>query len=285
VFSNKVLYFLRIFRENYLEAFSPQFLFLYGETGGLAPLYGTLFRGVMYIIELPLLLVGLYALFHKRLNKLPLALLLAAPLSSTFTTDRTYVSRAVMMLPYLAIITAVGLQYFIESLNRYSKVVQRILLIFFSVWYIYIIAGYLYQYYFRYSIYGAEAWQTSSHDLIQYISKKSQSGKTVYIADPGPMFLLQYAIIHNTDPRSVQQAWKNYPDTSLDGIHFIAACTRVPITGDPNILLSPEMVYIVRDSCYPDATPSAEIKERGSIRTIWKIYEKKQQSSNRLDNK
>ena len=102
IFSNKPLYFLRVIRENYLEAFSPQFLFLYGETSGLSSIYGVSFRGVMYIIELPLLILGFIFLLNnknKKIRNLIILLLIISPLPSTFTKDRTYVMRSIMMMP------------------------------------------------------------------------------------------------------------------------------------------------------------------------------------------
>lgn len=94
--SNKPLYILRVIRENYLEAFSPQYLFIYGETGGLGGTFGVFFRGVMYIIELPLLLIGIYCLIRNeksRIRNLVLFSLLLAPLPTAFTIDKTFVKR------------------------------------------------------------------------------------------------------------------------------------------------------------------------------------------------
>ncbi len=112
VFNNKPLYYLRAIRENYLEAFSTQFLFLYGETQGLGGIYGTFYRGVMYIIELPLLILGLYYLWrykNTRPKNFLFLLLLIFPLPSTFVIDKSYVMRSAMMIPVLSIIVGCGI--------------------------------------------------------------------------------------------------------------------------------------------------------------------------------
>src|SRR3989344_8911971 len=96
IFSNKPLTFLRIIRENYLEAFSPQYLFLYGETGDNKEIFGTSNRGVMYIIELPLLLFGIaYVLRTKKIRNFLILGLLIAPIQSVITIDKSYGMRSI----------------------------------------------------------------------------------------------------------------------------------------------------------------------------------------------
>jgi hypothetical protein len=279
ILSNKPLYFLRVIRENYLEAFSTNFLFLYGETSGLGKMYGMLSRGVLYIIELPLLLFGIWYLLKlkdKRIKTIIFGLLLIAPLPAAFTIDRSYVMRSIMMLPMLSLIIGSGIFFFLQSLQSQKSIVSKIVICIFIGIYSFLITEYLYQYYFRYSVYGAEAWFRSSKDVAQLIGQQKAKFSTIYIADAGDMFILQYAIFNKIDPILIQQAWKQPPPKKIGNVIFLSECFKGGVDAyDPNIMLPKKTMYIVPDTCHKSSSPIDRINDLGEpIRTIWKIYEK-----------
>jgi 4-amino-4-deoxy-L-arabinose transferase-like glycosyltransferase len=141
ILSNKPLYLLRVVRENYLEAFSTNFLFLYGETGVNTQMESIYFRGVFYIIELPLLLFGLYKLItaKNKLNRnLLLPLLLIAAFPSAITYDRNFVNRDVMMLPILVMIISFGTFSFLKYILKLKKSYKYIALIIFIGTYLFL---------------------------------------------------------------------------------------------------------------------------------------------------
>jgi 4-amino-4-deoxy-L-arabinose transferase-like glycosyltransferase len=270
IFNNKFLYIMRMVRENYLEAFSFHYLFLYGEPGGLGIQYGLYYRGVMYLIELPLLLIGLYQLARQKAY-LPLLMLLAAPLGSAFNLDKQYVNRSIMMLPFLSMAVAVGLIQVLNTLRRKGSWKIYTTLLAFA--YVAFIVSYLYQYYYRYSIYGAEKWFYSSRETAGVIQKGRTQYDKVYVSDMGPVFLLQYGIWAQVEPSKIQKAWQEYPKTQIDNVSFVEKCSLLPTNADPNKSLPRKTMYIVQDECHKSATPSAVIKEKGEpLRTIFKIY-------------
>src|SRR5581483_8766266 len=127
--------------ENYLEAFSTHYLFLYVETSGLGGTYNVEFRGEMYIIELPFLLIGIYFLLRQKNNRLKYFIfggLLISPLPSTFTLDRTYVMRSLMMLPFLCILVGYGIWEGYSLLKKYPVLFQRILLVCVTIFYLFL---------------------------------------------------------------------------------------------------------------------------------------------------
>ncbi len=277
IYSNKPLYYLRVIRENYLESFSPHFLFLYGEVGGLSGIYGTLFRGTMYIIELPLLFLGFAFLLkrkEKRASYLLLSLLLIAPLPSAFTFDKSYVMRNSMMLPILAVITGCGIYYFFQLLKRSKRILFVSIASIFFLLYGFLVTEYLYQYYFRYSIYGAESWFTSNRDLATYIQKNKSKYQNITVITKGNMFLLQYSVYNKTDPKIIQSIWDKQGSKQIENILFTDGCID---THDevftPEKYLKNSTLYIVPDECHKNSSPSDTIKELGEpLRTIWKIY-------------
>jgi len=274
IFNNKPLYFLRKLRENYLEAFSPHFLFLYGETSGLGGIYGPFSRGELYILELPLLAIGLYYLFTKgsKSNRLfIIVVILMAPIQSAITFDKSYAIRSIIMLPFLSIVIGCGIYYSFSYLFlRYRKIFITI----FSLFYIFLVAGYLYQYYFRYAIYGAESWFKSSRDVVWLMGQEKKNFNHIYVAEPGSL-LVQYALWNKVDPQVIQKSYASQSPKKVENVVFLGGCIDThDQLFDPNLYLPEKTMYIVPAGCYRHKMePFARITQFDEpLRTIWEVY-------------
>jgi len=283
IFSNKPLYYLRVIRENYLGAFSANFLFLYGEMGEGTHLLNIYNRGELYIIELPLLLFGLYKLFllkNKFNRNFLLALLLISPLPSAFTIDTNYVDRDYMMLPVLLIIISLGLYYLIQNIIKLRKSLKIIFLSLLIFAYIFLFAEYFYQYYFRWTVYGAEVGWASSRDLVNYVAKNKDKFDNVYVFPNAYIsFLFQYATFEKINPMMLQKIWNDNPIK----LYNITVLRRRlgECGGDVKDFLPSKSLYVVYvDSvisfdCHYSSTPSAVIIDKGeALHPIWNIYVK-----------
>lgn len=274
IFNNKPLYFLRKIRENYLEAFSPHFLFLYGETSGLGGIYGPFSRGELYIIELPLLIIGLYYLFIKnsKQNRIFItAAILMAPIQSALAFDKSYAIRSIMMLPFLSIIIGCGIYYcFSVFFLRHRKISIAV----FSLFYIFLIASYLYQYYFRYAIYGAESWFKSSKDVVQLMGREKKNFNHIYFAEPGSL-IIQYALWNKVDPRVIQKSYASQSPKKVENVVFLGGCIDThDQLFDPNLYLPKKTMYIIPFGCYKQKMrPFSRITQFDEpLRTIWEVY-------------
>jgi 4-amino-4-deoxy-L-arabinose transferase-like glycosyltransferase len=276
VFTNKILYYVRTFREQYLEGLSPQYLFLYGEVGGLNNLYGTGFRGMMYIIELPLLLFGIWNILRYGKDKFKWFVFVAlctAPLGSAISIDRSYGLRSIMMLPFLCIIVGFGIDYVVQKLINKHSVFSKLFICVFVILYFYFFVSYLYQYYFQYPVYAAEHWFQSTKDLSLYLESRKSEYKNVYVVDAGPMSVLQYGLYNHIDLSLVKNAWNSSWPKKIGTITFLEKCMDTPYLNENNEKLSHTLV-ILRESCTTLATPSSAIKNKSEpSQTIWKIYE------------
>lgn len=277
LFNNKLMYYLRLTRENYFQIFSPQFLFLFGETGGLAPLYGTFFRGVFYMVELPFLIWGFFFLYNftnKRVRNFLYIAILIAPLPSAFTFDRTYVMRSIMLLPLLSIVIGCGVYAGYVSLAKRSTGIKRGIIVLSCLVYGFFVAGYVYQYYFRYRLYAAENWFGSSRDLA-YVMMQKHTTNQILLANPGDV-LIQYAFYRQLDPTMYQKV-QNVPlPKTVDNITFLRGCIDTKkVVFDPTTMLPPHSTYIVPDICHPETRPDATITDKADQkRVIWKIYQR-----------
>ena len=118
-FHNKISNVLLVFTSNYFDYFGLNFLFT---RGGLPIWYSIPRQGLLYFIELPFILIGIYQLIRQRSNplyRIPLVWLLIGPFVGAVTMDDIpNINRALVMFPMLNIIAAFG--YFFIS-NTFKK--------------------------------------------------------------------------------------------------------------------------------------------------------------------
>lgn len=273
IFNNKPLYFLRVIRENYLETFSTNFLFLYGEVGSSAATLGVYNRGVMYWFELPLLLFGLYFLFAKEKNfgkRFILVGLLLAPLTSTFVTGKSYVLRDLVLSAFLSIVVACGI-YFLISFSKNKKIVSYLVIGFILLLYVFHISSFLYQYYYRYPVYGAEAWNRGDRDLAVAIKENTKNYDEILLVNAANIFSTQYAIEAAIDPIIVQKNWRKYPK-KIGNLTMIDKCLpSEKITALQKT--QRKILYITSTACTTIAPLKFTINDLGLPQNIiWQAY-------------
>ena len=120
---NRPTYFVGQFVGNYLDYFSPQFLFI---QGGTQYQFSVPNRGLLYLINLPFFYLGLYLVFKKAFKRDPNFLFLivwlaVSPIPAAITNEVNAVVRATTMLPVPMIVTALGLTGFLAWLKQRSK--------------------------------------------------------------------------------------------------------------------------------------------------------------------
>lgn len=278
IFSNKPLVYLKTIQTNYLGAFSTNFLFVSGEQGDNQYLYGVGNHGVMYIIELPFLLLGiLYFLSLKnKYSFFVIGGLLISPLPSAFTIDQSYGMRSIMMLPFLAILTAAGVYFAFQQIKSKNNLIKYGLVSVVVIIYAFLITSYLYQYFFRYPIYAAESWHQSSRDVVEYIYQKKDKFANIYIADSGGL-LFNYGLYNKIDPTLIQKAYQSSLPRKVGNISFIGDCINIgKAKFNINKFLPQDSLYIVPPSCYKNeiTTPVFLIKNVGEpLEVRWKFYQ------------
>ncbi len=123
-FHNKVVNYGLGYLREYFRYFSPNFLFI---DGGLPRWYQVPRMGLLYLTELPFLLIGLFLLLRKGIKEklflIPVVWLLSSPVVAAVTIDDVpNVQRSLVMLPALILISAYGLwwfwQWFSQRINR-----------------------------------------------------------------------------------------------------------------------------------------------------------------------
>ncbi len=274
IYHNKLTYLSRIFTEHYAYALSPQFLFLDQEGSGIFSIWS---RGELYYIEIPLFVLGFLYLFHKKRKEFVflLVFLLIAPLPSGLGPDPfTYAIRSSLLLIPLMIFVGSG----IYAISYYTskKLVRNGLYALVIFTYVYFIAGYLTQYYYEWSLYGAKYYSKSTKDVVLLAQEKSKENKKVIVANADNMTLLQFAFYTKLSPRalqSIRQRKVAFPVT-IGAVTFQQWCLVIPHTMD-GVWKLPQKntVFIERADCNVGLAPTTVIKTLDGQLIEWKVYE------------
>lgn len=123
VFYNKGQAYTTAFISEYLSYFSPSFLFLHG---GKPQRYLVPDHGLVYLIEIPLIIAGLYIAIKNKRKELPLFLgvLFLSPIPAALTTLETpSIIRSFPIVLSLAYFSSLSLQSLLFSKNSVLKIV------------------------------------------------------------------------------------------------------------------------------------------------------------------
>lgn len=102
--------------KNYFSHFSPDFLLINGDSNPRSQIPG---HGQIYWIDIPLVILGIYAILRKRnlLFFIPLMLLVLAPIPASITKESPHALRTILAAPSLAMISAIGVWYLAEKFS------------------------------------------------------------------------------------------------------------------------------------------------------------------------
>ena len=178
IFYNKYTVFGTDYIKNYINHFSLKFLFT---EGGANVHYSVFGRGLMYLIELPFFLMGIYFLIkrHGREEKFLLSWLLFFPVASSFTGSDNP-GRMLVILPCLQIITAYGFMFFIKQFN--ILIIQQLLVIICGLLLIVSTVRYLFDYYIVYPAFSVTVSQYGYKPLFQYLKNIENNYDQIYIS-------------------------------------------------------------------------------------------------------
>lgn len=115
------LIYAQVFLKNYTAELSPGFLFLTGDPNGR---HSTRGMGVMYLWELPFLILGIFVLlfkFSRKVKGLILLWIITFPISVALTIPSPHALRGLNGLPALEITVAAGICYFLTLLPKNLK--------------------------------------------------------------------------------------------------------------------------------------------------------------------
>lgn len=271
LFVNKITYSIGRLRENYINAFSPGFLFLNTEP---EPIYSIWSRGRVYFIDSIFIILGLAYLFklNKKSSIFLIILLLASPLPATFSGPPIS-SRDFFMSLLLPIFSAGGVLF---TLSLFRKdLIRKAIISLIIISYTYVFANYLFDYYGRYTNYASENWFKSLKDLTLLIDKNKNNFDRVIVAQSSFQDLIQYAFYNKTDPIILQKSWEQSKKDGnifkIENVTFMQQCVEGEDNSAPVFKDYKKVLYIVHEGCSVHISPNVTITDYFG-NTVWKGY-------------
>ena len=226
LFSNKAMAFTKRAANTYIEAFSTSFLFVKGETRGA---YSFWQHGPFYLIDFPLILLGMFGLFllKRRVFWFILLIIAVSPLvSSIAVIEQSYVMRSFPMFPFLAALVGIGIWYLKEKFRFGRLIVWPVIIL-----YLFSVASFLHLYFYRYSVYASEGWFFSEKILSKYseLAQADQRIEKVYIITPEPKIVFESYLFHSglyEEKNEIELINKRMKrkDFSAGKVRFINSC-------------------------------------------------------------
>lgn len=209
---NRRIGYAREYLVHFLDNLEPRFLFIRGDGN---PKFSIQDVGQLYLIEFPLLLLGIYWMFrfYPRVAGLLLFWLIASIIPAAVARETPHALRIENSLPTWHIFVASGIYALVSSAKRFKKliIVGLVFLYVFSV------SFYLHNYYGYYPIEYSGEWQYGYREAIRYVMPIKDSYKQVVMTDTiGRPYM--YTLFYGAyDP---EMYWRT-KDASFDAAGFL----------------------------------------------------------------
>ncbi len=184
------------FLKHYFDHFKADFLFI---SGDINERLSTRTVGVLYLIELPFLLIGLYFLIKNKSKTAAIlfAWLILSPVPAAMARETPHALRFLNVLPVFQIITAVGIGLALKI--KYLKfIIPALYLLSFSY--------YIFDYYNFYPTRSAGYWQYGYKEAVKEVSRLEDQYPCVWVTeDAGRPYI--YFLLYNKYPP--EKYWAN----------------------------------------------------------------------------
>lgn len=268
LFHNKPFAYISNFSNNYFNHLSYNFFF----TDQALPLrYKVPDMGLLYLFELPLILIGMFFFIKKRSPEgiFIIVWILLSPVSSALTFDDVpNLQRTVMLYPALSVLSGFGLLQVYISTQKYKKYFKIFIASCFVV-ILYSASYYFHQYFVQQVVHqpvnrqeGYEKLVTNVNLLLPKYNKAVVSGT---VGSPAILFLF----FSRYDPAKFQNQVSNLPLKTVDKIDRVAFDKYSFYNQDCFDNYQKNILYVERGTCgIPDqqSFKTTEIKrEDGSV--------------------
>ena len=193
IFDNRRVVFAKEILSGYLVHFNPNWLFLEGDDD----MHHAPGMGIMYLVDLPFLLLGFYYFifgkFDKKIKYTTLAWLFLAPIPAAVTIGVPHAVRTMNMLPMLLILVAVGyLSVYTFTVSYIKKAGKYNLFIYgvYGVVCIILLCNFVYyinQYYIQQNYYYANDWEYGYSQIISKVQGLQNNYKKIVVSAVNPM--------------------------------------------------------------------------------------------------
>jgi 4-amino-4-deoxy-L-arabinose transferase-like glycosyltransferase len=190
IFDNRRFIFVRTIIQGYLSHFDLNWWFI---TGDSVSRHHVPEMSLMYIIDLPFLLMGFYFLIfnlfpiNKKTKLFLILWIMVTPVSASFTTGVPHALRTLNFLPSFQIITAIGVvtAYLLINKKLKSTPVKLSILISVCLLFIFNFIFYLNQYFVQQNYYYAKDWIYGYPQIVNYLTPLHSRYEKVLVSNRG----------------------------------------------------------------------------------------------------
>lgn len=193
------------FLSNYLENFNTDFLFFHGDQNGR---HSVRKLGMLYVFELPLIILGLRRLLSSKGKEKALLItwLLLAPIPASLTRINPHALRSLNMLPIWHVVASVGVLPVVKWLRQWKSTWRYVAQGIVSVAVALNILLYLHQYFVHYRRETGLDWQDGLKETVEVISENYDAYPHIYVSDAlPPLYLAYYLPLEPHEYRSLIQ--------------------------------------------------------------------------------
>lgn len=183
ILDNRRITYGLAYLNGYFSHFDLNWLFLTGdEARHHAP-----GMGLLYLWELPLLLVGIYKLaignFPKSAKLLVFGWILMAPVASAFSSGAPHAVRTLRVLPMPMVLTALGLIGFWQYTQKQKKLINYGLRITGCALLVFNFVYYLNQYFVQQNYFNSQSWQYGYRQAIEEVQKVEPGYQKIIVSN------------------------------------------------------------------------------------------------------
>ncbi len=189
IINNRRVVYAQTFVKNYISHFDPSWLFFKGDL----PRHHPPGMGILYLLELPFILLGIFSLIrYKDISTnykfLIFGWFLIAPIPAALTFDVPHAARDMNVLPLFQIFTALGLVAFFTFIKeRQGNSLLRFSVLVVSLLFLVNFGYYLNQYFVNLNKVYSQEWQYGYKEAISEVDKLKGGYKQIVVSDQVPM--------------------------------------------------------------------------------------------------
>lgn len=270
LFNSHWIIWMRETLGDYLLHFDPNWLFVRGDISR----HHAPGMGLLYLFELPLILIGVYQLifgsFNKKAKWLIFFWLLIAPVPSAVSIGAPHAVRTLNFLPMFQVFTALGaftiFNFESRIKNQESRIRNYILVGLVSFVFISNFVYYLNQYFVQQNYFTAPDWQYGYKDAVTYVQQHQQEYQNVIVSSHSPLdqsyifFLFylkyppaQYQRENAQKPLEADHTFSNYIFRSIDWQHESATGKMLYVGSSQDF---PSGIHTIKTITYPSGNPA-----------------------------
>jgi len=218
IINNRRIGYARSYLLHFFDNLQPDFLFIKGDGN---PKFSTQDVGQLYIMEAPLLIIGIFSLFiaYPKLAAFLLFWLLASIIPAATARETPHALRILNSLPTWHIFIAFGIVTVMQILQGWGKRTKSIVIIFsiaLMAAYIFSMTYYFHNYYRHYAIEYSGEWQYGYREAIIASEKINSTYDQIVISESIGRPYMYTLFYSKTDPRELLRT----KDATFDAAGF-----------------------------------------------------------------